>query len=345
MRPANEGRAVGANFAYFARLAVRNVERKTARWRALAREFFWRDRCLRAATERALLPGDAGWAELRLARAALRHADVLHASRGAANPAMLLYRTAAQLVIHAQRARTGRAAERPNSAEYWPALRDSAEGRALAAQMSDDHLKLAELCLREDGESLLAQMPRERAEQAARTLRQIATCLAAPLSKEATLAARVVVSRWLRTGSALTLLIAVVLAILATILHRPNLALHRLVTVQNVDPEYSDTRRLVDGDRTNLGFHATAPPHVATIDLGRSQPVSRVVVFNRSDCCEERAIPLLIELGDRDEFQRVAERKSVFHRWQAEFPPVMARYVRLSSTNSAPFHLSEVEVY
>jgi hypothetical protein len=71
-----------------------------------------------------------------------------------------------------------------------------------------------------------------------------------------------------------------------------------------------------------------------------------VVVYNRADCCQERAVPLKIEISpDNRQFRQVAERKQQFEKWKADFPPSNARYVRLTDLNAAAFHLSEVEVY
>ena len=129
---------------------------------------------------------------------------------------------------------------------------------------------------------------------------------------------------------------------------RPNLALHRPVTVVTPHPELGrDPSLLVDGDPTNLGFHTNDGPNQnVTIDLGTVQRIFRVVVYNRADCCKERAVPLKIEVSkDNKQFRQVAERKEQFEKWKADFPPTIARYVRLTDLAAVPFHLAEVEVY
>jgi len=103
----------------------------------------------------------------------------------------------------------------------------------------------------------------------------------------------------------------------------------------------------VDGDRSNLGFHSAGDTNPSVIiDLGKVETVSRVVVFNRADCCQERAVPLLVE-SSRDglAYQRLGERTKVFFRWDVDVPRVPARYVRLTLERLGTFHLSEVEVY
>ncbi len=103
----------------------------------------------------------------------------------------------------------------------------------------------------------------------------------------------------------------------------------------------------MDGDLTNLGFHTIeAPNQNVTIDLGKVRRIFRVVVYNRADCCQQRAVPLKIEVSqDNKKFRQVALRKEQFEKWKADFPATDARYVRLTDLSVAFFHLSEVEVY
>ena len=64
----------------------------------------------------------------------------------------------------------------------------------------------------------------------------------------------------------------------------------------------------MDGDLTNLGFHTIeAPNQNVTIDLGKVRRIFRVVVYNRADCCQQRAVPLKIEVSqDNKKFRQVA---------------------------------------
>ena len=71
-----------------------------------------------------------------------------------------------------------------------------------------------------------------------------------------------------------------------------------------------------------LGFHTNqAPNQNVTIDLGSVRRISRIVVYNRSDCCQERAVPLTLELSkDGKAFQVIEERHEPFDRWKVELP-------------------------
>jgi hypothetical protein len=70
-------------------------------------------------------------------------------------------------------------------------------------------------------------------------------------------------------------------------------------------------------------------------------------VYNRTDCCEERLPPLILELSSDDKhYETVAQRNETFQRWDEHLPaPTKCRYVRLVHPRDDFFHLSEVEVY
>jgi F5/8 type C domain len=82
------------------------------------------------------------------------------------------------------------------------------------------------------------------------------------------------------------------------------------------------------------------------IDLVRPTAVHRLFVKNRADCCQERAVPLLIEVSlNRSNWQQVARRDSPFAFWEPSFSPVEARYVRLRVPRFTALHLEQVTVY
>jgi hypothetical protein len=82
------------------------------------------------------------------------------------------------------------------------------------------------------------------------------------------------------------------------------------------------------------------------IDLEAPLPVQGVRIKNRSDCCGDRAIPLVVEVSlDRQRWQVVAGMGSAFAVWDPRFPPVTARYVRLRVGRESALHLEEVQVF
>jgi F5/8 type C domain-containing protein len=80
------------------------------------------------------------------------------------------------------------------------------------------------------------------------------------------------------------------------------------------------------------------------IDLDTLRDVDRVIVENRTDIGAERAIPLVVELGDSDRhFHEVGRRIEAFDHWTATFPKQKARYVRLSVPRKTILHLKSVQ--
>lgn len=81
------------------------------------------------------------------------------------------------------------------------------------------------------------------------------------------------------------------------------------------------------------------------LDLGQVQKFSSVKVFNRLDCCADRAVPLVIEVSDdRKAWRQVARRDAAFAKWTAKLGPTSARWVRLRVTRSSFLHLFDVRV-
>jgi hypothetical protein len=83
-----------------------------------------------------------------------------------------------------------------------------------------------------------------------------------------------------------------------------------------------------------------------TFELGRPMDVARLVIVNRKDCCQERAIPMIVEASvNGEDWQQVAERKDAFNEWTAMLGPTKASHLRLRVLNKTFFHLSEVHAY
>ena len=80
-------------------------------------------------------------------------------------------------------------------------------------------------------------------------------------------------------------------------------------------------------------------------DLGKPVEFSRVEVQNRSDCCDERAVPLVIEVSDDGaKWREVARKAELFNLWNADFSKVKARYVRARVLARTFLHLERVSV-
>jgi hypothetical protein len=100
-----------------------------------------------------------------------------------------------------------------------------------------------------------------------------------------------------------------------------------------------------DADKSYF-FHTQDEPNPwLEIDLLRSERFSRVQVFNREDCCAERAVPLVVEVSnDHENWQEVARRDQAFDVWKASVGSVSARWVRFRVAGRSFMHLDDVQV-
>jgi hypothetical protein len=73
---------------------------------------------------------------------------------------------------------------------------------------------------------------------------------------------------------------------------------------------------------------------------------SSLTIRNRSDCCPERAVPLVVEVSHDDRtFHEIARRNDPFSTWSPHFPTQHARYLRLRTARVSLLHLEAVEVH
>jgi hypothetical protein len=78
-------------------------------------------------------------------------------------------------------------------------------------------------------------------------------------------------------------------------------------------------------------------------DMGAPKTFKRLEVTNRSDCCSERAIPLIAEIStDRTSWKEIGRKDTEFSTWTLKFPPKTARYLKLRIPRHSTFHLKDV---
>jgi hypothetical protein len=81
-------------------------------------------------------------------------------------------------------------------------------------------------------------------------------------------------------------------------------------------------------------------------DLVTTQPITRVEVENRKDCCFERASPLVVEVSvDHRTWTQAARHDGEFANWRATFPPIPTRWLRLRVLRTTALHLNRVRVF
>lgn len=181
--------------------------------------------------------------------------------------------------------------------------------------------------------------------------RTFARALIDGLDRRAHAVSRVRTERWVRVVSGLALLLLVVFGTntyLAS--RRPDLVPHARWTTSSTDLGWGASGIGTSGARggADVFFHTRdqEAPWVE-FDLGHSVAISRVLIANRADCCQDRATPLVIEMSiDRRTWTEVARRDDAFVTWDKTFffRP-RARFVRLRVPRRTVFHLSRVEIH
>lgn len=97
----------------------------------------------------------------------------------------------------------------------------------------------------------------------------------------------------------------------------------------------------------NLLFHTLEEesPWVE-VDLGEERLISRVEVRNRSDCCGDRAVPIVVEVrrAEHEPWVIKARRDRPFVVWVADVRGATARYVRVRAPRRTSLHLEGLGV-
>jgi hypothetical protein len=151
---------------------------------------------------------------------------------------------------------------------------------------------------------------------------------------------RVAFQRWWRLSLVVVLLLAAVYGV-RTLSLGPNLAAKKSFRTSST---YSGCNAASPCE--GILFHTDNENNPwVEYDLGAIKPVRRVEIANRSDCCDDRAVPLVVEVStDRAKWTEVARRNEEFTSWTAKFPKHDARYVRLRVPRVTQFHLKEIVI-
>jgi hypothetical protein len=109
---------------------------------------------------------------------------------------------------------------------------------------------------------------------------------------------------------------------------------------------FKDSGTLGELQAYDLQFHTNeeSAPWVV-VDMRTTRTIDRVVLRNRTECCRDRGVPLVVEVGlDEEHFEVVAERTEAFDIWTAHFTAQPARYVRVRSRGTTVLHLRRIEI-
>ncbi len=265
---------------------------------------------------------------------------------------LLLDTTAVELLARAHLARAGLlTGSGPLGPSDWEKVHKIPVVDAAWGKLTVEHAATLMALLGPDQDATIAKLAGEERDSFASSLHDLVMRLAEPLEIESNRLGRALFARWSRVlvvGVALALVVGFAGKWLSVKLGGPNIALHAAVTVSSQYPGQGvDHSLLVDGDPDTLGFHTMdGGQQWVVIDLGKVRKFNKLVVYNRPDGFEERAVPLKVEVSnDNVNYTQVAERKQTFDKWTAKGLHAEGRYVRLKNTPPNFFHLGEVELY
>jgi hypothetical protein len=157
---------------------------------------------------------------------------------------------------------------------------------------------------------------------------------------------RVVGRRAVVGFAGLVLAVGAALGVSAAV-QKPSLTAGKPWRTSTVYVECHPREHLCDSKRTDIFFHTLEEdsPWVE-FDLLEPTVFRKVVVANRTDCCPDRAVPLILEVSDDQQHWRaLAEQKETFGTWTARFPRERARFIRLRTQRRSLLHLEAVDVY
>jgi hypothetical protein len=124
-----------------------------------------------------------------------------------------------------------------------------------------------------------------------------------------------------------------------------NLAHGRAWTASSADAG-AQARGVGPSTRAPFFFATASSDHPwLQIDLGRERLIRSFRVENRTDCCENEALPLNIEILDGNAWRLVAQRRSPFAVWTYDIPAVRTQQVRVRLAGAGSLRLRAIAVF
>lgn len=312
----------------------------------------WASRRVAEARAMSFSVGDPGFTWFEMARQICEDVVKIGESGKASLAVLLLDTAVAELLVraHLERAGLPTAGTQLGQAE-WDHARTLAAVESACSKWSPAQVAILISACGPDRDAALARLSDGERDSFATALHDFVMRLLEPLEIEANRLGRALFARWSRV-----LIVAIILAAglgffgkwVNAKLIGPNIALHCPVTISSqYAGQGTDHTLLVDGDPDTLGFHTLdGGQQWVVIDLGKVRKIGRIVVYNRADGFEERAVPIKIEVSDDNQnYKQIAERKEIFDKWTVKHLHAAGRYVRLKNTPPNCFHLGEVEIF
>ena len=246
-------------------------------------------------------------------------------------------------------------------AAYWALRSLQVSGASLSAQLAkvpapilafaaggEDHADRARDLLLRDAR-LDATRPVEEveleAQELARIVRGFLDCSRGPQEE----IARIQASRVFRLGGVALGVLALIGALVwggTRFVQPPDLLPGKPWRASSAYKNFNVGAHQVDGNSTQVFFHTNEETNAwIEFDLQKPTQFRSVTLKNRTDCCSERAVPLVIESSDdRNHWTELARKSDDFRSWTAKFAPKTARYVRIRTLKRTWLHLEGVNV-
>lgn len=127
----------------------------------------------------------------------------------------------------------------------------------------------------------------------------------------------------------------------------PDLAGGKPFTASSAYDSFATAGRTNEPVAFDLFAHTIEEEHPwIQVDLGKLERVKKVLVKNRTDCCGERALPLVVEASlDGSTWTPLARRDEAFVEWTVAVAPTELRFLRFSVPRRTFLHLSRVQVW
>lgn len=187
---------------------------------------------------------------------------------------------------------------------------------------------------------------RREAESARRALHAVVLALAgAARRRRRVLAQRVVRSSFL--GVLLSALVVGAVLLVLRLLQHPNFLEHATMRTSSDYSGFSRDTHICDGRHTHLLFHTNKEdqPYVE-FDMGVAKTVKFIELVNRRDCCEDRALPLAVDVSpDGKEWKEVFRRSEPFNEVRQKVGPMYVRAVRVRALKKTWLHLERVAAW
>ena len=126
----------------------------------------------------------------------------------------------------------------------------------------------------------------------------------------------------------------------------PDLAEGKSFRTSSDHPGFDREAGVADGNSTDVFFHTKRERNPwVELDLEQPTTVDRIDIGNRTDCCRDRPLPLLVEgsLDGKDWFE-LGRRTEPFTRWTLRIEPTSVRYVRATAEKRTVLHFEFLEV-